>query len=241
MPKELLYSELIRVPETVGTRYYKTQITTDKLYNYVSGICCMLSDGVVDGADIEMEIRDDNRALFSFSPAANWIKTANNSGWDMTQIFRPCKMDSKGKNLYITVKATDCAAFSFVIYLRQTVEPLRCIDYNFQSYDVRTNSNNLFTLPSNYKFVNGVQIALPDSADEKLYQMRIEDSRGNLLDNIILSAIKVRSNLHYDRSFYPVCFPGDARDAKIYITKIDGTAATAFNAKVCFLVTNISK
>lgn len=237
----LIYSRLIEIPETIGTQYYKTQITTDKNFEFLSGILCMLHSGSVEGKDIEIEIRDDYRALFSFSPSANWIKTADNSGWDMTQLFRPCNLPSKGKNIYINVKATDCDAFSFAVYLKQTHCAIRCIDYNFQSYDIVSNSNNVIALPTNYTHIRGVQISLPGSVVAPDYQLRIEDASGNLIDDIMCAAINVHSYTHYDKSFMPVNFPGDARDVKIYLTKIDGTtAADPVKAKICFLVCNVS-
>ena len=238
MKDNLIYSELIQIPATTGTKYYRKQITTDKLYPYMTGIACMLVSGTVDGADVEMEIRDDQKTIFSLSSGSNWIKTANNAGWDMQNIFRPCQEKAAGRNIYINVKATDCSAFNFVVYIRQAVDPIVCIDYDFQSYDINSTANNVISLPANYKYVRGLQIASADGANDKAYQVRIEDARGNLMDDIMLDAVKVRSQLMYDRSFYPVKFSGDSRDVKIYLTRIDGTATTSFDAKICFLVTN---
>lgn len=242
MPKNtLIYNRLISIPETSGTQYYKTQITTDKNFNFLTGILCMLASGSIANKDIEIEIRDDYSALFSFSPAENWIKVArNHSAWDMTKMFRPCNLTSKGKNIYINVKATDCEAFSFVVYLKQTTEAIRCIDYNFQCYDIASNSNNVIALPTNYKYIRGVQVALPDGHDAE-YQLRIEDASGNLLDDIMVDAIKVRSMSLYDNCFFPVNFPGDARDVKIFLTRIDETTTTTISAKLCFLVCNTDK
>lgn len=236
----LIYSRLIEIPETTGTQYYKTQITTDKNYSFLTGILCMLRSGSVEGKDIEIEIRDDYKAIFSFSPAANWLKAANNSGWDMTQIFRPCNIASKGKNIYINVKATDCEAFSFGVYLKQTHNNIKCIDYNFQSYDIESNSNNVIALPTNYKFIRGVQVSVPGNVTDTDYKLRVEDASGNLIDDIMCAAINVHSYTHYDKSFMPVNFPGDARDVKIYLTKMDDTTAATVKAKICFLVCNIS-
>ncbi len=238
MKQNLIYSELIQIPATTGTKYYRRQITTDKLYPYMTGIACMLVSGAVDGADVEIEIRDDQKSIFSMSSGSNWIKTANNAGWDMQNFFRPCMQKAAGRNIYLNVKATDCDAFNFVFYIRQSVESIACIDYDFQSYDIQSNSNNVISLPANYKYVRGMQIASADGANDRAYQVRIEDARGNLMDDIILDAVKVRSQLLYDRSFYPVSFDGDSRDVRIYITRIDGENADTFNAKICFLVTN---
>lgn len=237
----LIQSQVIEVPVTVGTTIYKTQFASDKNFKFVSGIACLLVSGSV-AQDIEIEFKDDNETIFTFSPAQNWVKDSEANNKDLTNIFRPVNIVSKGRNIYCSVKATDTdEVVKFVVYYLQvdSEEGVKVKPYNFETYRINFASlpeyKNI-TLPNRYRNVAGIAAVTSSAAASKIL-VHVENTQKNLVDPIQLSAINVNAQTAYDLSFLPVVFPADGQELKLYFTAADSVTGPV-SAKVYFLLTD---
>lgn len=235
----LIQSQVITVPATTGTQIYKTQFDSDRNFGYVTGIACMAVSGSLS-QNIELEFKDDNGTLFTFSPVANWVKDTTHAHKDLTALFRSCNFTSKGRNIYCNVKATDTdEAVKFVVYYRQENTTKEICEYNFETYEVdfaNFPAAHNITLPTQFKRVVGIAAYTTSSEAEKVF-VRVENTQKNLVDNIQLSALNVTSATLYDQAFFPVDFAADGQEVKIYASAVDTVSGTV-NAKICFLLRN---
>lgn len=235
----LIQSQIITVPVTTGTTIYKTQFASDKNFKYCAGILC----GIVSGAlsqNIEVEFKDDNDNIFSFSPVTNWVKDTESSNKDLTELFRAVSIQTKGRNIYCNVKATDTTEqVKFVVYYLQQNEEPGVKAYNFETYavsfDTLPNYKNI-TLPNRFKNVVGIAAAT-DSTEAAKISVRVENSQKNLIDPLQLSALSVTEHTLYDQAFFPVIFAADGQELKLYLNPLD-TVTGPVSAKIYFLLTD---
>lgn len=237
----LVQNQVITVPATTGTTIYKTQFASDMNYKHIAGIACMLVAGSLD-QDIEIEFKDDNDVIFSYSPAVNWVKDSAAANKDLTEIFRAVSVESKGRNIYCDVKAKDTTEpVVFVVYYLQTniENDIRVKPYNFETYSVALDSlpgyKNI-TLPNRYKKVVGIAAVTDSTEAEKIF-LHVENSQQHLIDPMQLSALNVKPSTLYDVAFMPVEFNADGQELKLYFTAAV-TVSGGVNAKVCFLLTD---
>lgn len=237
--KTLIQSQIISVPVTTGTNIYKTQFDSDKNFKFVAGIACGLVRGDIN-QNIEIEFKDDNDTIFSFSPVQNWVKDTASANKDLTEFFRAVNIVSKGRNIYLNVKATDTTEIvKFVVYYLQQDEEPRVKQYNFETYAVSFDTLPDFrniTLPSRFANVCGIA-AVTDSEEASLITVRVENTQKNLVDPVQLSALAVTKDTLYDQAFSPVNFPADGQELKLYLNAIDEVTAPV-NAKIFFLLTD---
>lgn len=235
----LIQSQIIAVPATTGTTIYKTQFDSDKNFQNITGIYCGLVSGDVD-QDIEVEFRDDSDVIFSFSPAANWIKDTEAANKDLTELFRAVAVISKGRNIYCNVKATNTTEpVKFVVYYRQENAEGAVKAYNFETYKIDfaslPNYKNI-TLPNRFKRVVGIA-ATTDSAEASKVMLRVENTQKNLVDPVQLSAVTVTASTLYDQAFFPVDFAADGQELKVYFDTIE-ELQNDIKVKVYFLLTD---
>lgn len=235
----LIQSQIITVPATTGTTIYKTQFDSDKNFGFVTGIFCGLVSGNVN-QDIEVEFRDDSDVIFSFSPAANWLKDTEAANKDLTELFRAVSIVSKGRNIYCNVKASNTTEpVKFVVYYRQENAEGTVKAYNFETYKIDFESlpeyKNI-TLPNRFKRVVGIA-ATTNSAEASKVMLRVENTQKNLVDPVQLSAVSVTASTLYDLAFFPVDFAADGQELKIYFDNID-ELQDSVNAKIFFLLTD---
>lgn len=235
----LVQSKIVNVPVTAGTSIYKIQFDSDKNFKYITGIACGLVSGD-PSQNIEVEFKNDNETLFTFSPAANWIKDTQSANKDLTEVFRSVNVISKGRNVYCNVKATDTEeAVKFVVYYRQENTEPRVKNYNFETYEIEFSTFPAYkniTLPNKYKKVVGVA-AVTNSSEAAKVLLRVENTQKNLIDPVQLSTLAVTKNTLYDQAFYPVEFAADGQELKIYCDAADSVTNTV-KAKVFFLLTD---
>lgn len=238
--KTLIQSQLATIPATTGTQIYKTQFASDKNFSIIDGIACILVSGSTSGTDVEIEFRDDNGVIFTFSPLENWVKNAAATSKDLTQLFRAVDVTSKGRNIYCNVKAKNTAAeLKFMIYYRQTNEAASVKKYNFASFDFNFGSLPSYqniTLPTQFAKVVGVA-ATTANANAAAVAINVENSQTKLVDDLQLAALQITANTPYDLAFMPIEFPADGQELKIYAKALTSSATSAAG-KLIFLLTD---
>lgn len=250
MAKEVLIQKyLYTVPATTGTQIYTYNFKSDELFNFLAGIACPLATALPTFDDIKIELRDDYRSILSFSPVANWCKATSAQDYDLTQVFRPIKAESKGKNFYLNVKATNTSApFSFVALFKQTnaapeIKIFNCPvdDYDMQSFTIAApalGANYNINLPSDFNNVAGINIVGGDQASFYNLLLDINDSINQLLDPVPLSILKVTETQSTDKGFYPVAFASNNKQVNIRLTPLDSTVTyTPTDITITFLLT----
>ena len=237
--KNLIQHRIISIPATTGTQIYKSQFDSDKNFARITGIAAVAVSGSF-AQNIEIEFRDDNGQIFSFSPAENWVKDGFAVSKDLTQIFRKVNVTSQGRNIYCNVKATNTAsAVKFIVYYLQSNEEAEVKDFDFATFDFSFSSlpgyKNII-LPTKYKKVVGVA-AVTSSNDAAKVLIHVENTQTKQLDDIQLSALKVTGSIPYDIDFIPVDFAADGQELKLYATAAD-TVSAAVSGKIVFLLSD---
>lgn len=250
MAQTLLQKYYFAIPVTAGTQVYSYNFKSDELYNYLSGIACPLASFAPIYVDsIEIELRDDFKSILSFSPYQNWIKETQLPAFDLTEVFTPLNVESKGKNFYLNVKVTNCTtAFAFVALFRQTMEQpqIKIFDnvvtaYDMQAFTIKAadlGANYELTLPSDFSNVAGVNIVGGDSANLYNVALDINDSLRQLLDPVPITILHASSSRKNGCNFYPLSFKSANRQINVRLTPLfSGVSWTPADITVTFILT----
>lgn len=242
MKDTYIQNKIISLPITVGSKLESFLFKADDCYRYLSGIGCFVSNTLPVCDDLEIELRDDFRTILSFSPFENWLKNTQSQGFNLTDCFKPLQIDAKGRNFYFNVKVTNLtAAFDFVVLLKQTINPIQCIRYDQQSFQIETpllGTTYEITLPSDYTRCKGVMLSGGDTTNENYIGFDISDSAGQIVDPLPFSMLRTTTNTQYDNGFYPLDFESKSRQIKVRLTALGTLPATysQSNYTVTFLL-----
>lgn len=250
MDKILIQKYYFNVPATTGTQTYSYNFKSDELYNFLSGIACPLATNLPASVDaIEIELRDDFKSILSFSPVQNWCKETQLPAFDLSQVYTPLNVESKGKNFYLNVKVTNStAAFAFVALFRQAMEASeiqifneKVNAYDMQSFTIKAaqlGTNYEINLPSDYNNVAGVNFIGGDATNFFATAIDINDSLRNLLDPVPVSILHASSSRPNDRNFYPLSFVSKNKQINVRLTPLtSGVVWTPSDFTVTFLLT----
>lgn len=230
MKKTYIQNKIISLPITSGTKVFTNLFKADDCYQYLSGVGAFVANTAPVADEFKIELRDDFRTILSFSPFENFVKNTHSESFNLTDCFKPLCYDAKGRNFYFNVKVTNLtAAFDFVALLKQTTEPVKCIRYDQQAFDVPTpllGQTVEITLPSDYTRCKGVMLTGGDATNENYIGFDISDSGGQIVDPLPVSMLKATSNTSYDNGFYPVEFESKSRQIKVRLTALGTMPAT---------------
>lgn len=250
MAHTLLQKYYFTIPATVGTQIYSYNFKSDELYNFLSGIACPLATALPTTVDsIEVELRDDFKSILSFSPYQNWIKETQLPAFDLTEVFTPLSVESKGKNFYLNVKVTNSStAFSFVALFRQSMEQpeIKIFGEKVESYDMQAftiknadlGANYEITLPSDFYNVAGVNFIGGDSTNFYNVAIDINDSLRELLDPIPITVLHASASRKNGCNFYPLSFQSANKQINIRLSPLySGVSWTPSDITVTFILT----
>lgn len=243
MKQTYIQHKLISIPATSGVpQTFQTTFKADDCYEFLSGVACLLSSANVPTADdIKIELRSDYQSILSFSPYTNWVKNPKSPAFNLQDVFKPLQVDARGRNFYLNVKVQNNTAFDFVALLKQTVNPVRCVRYDAQSFDIATPSLGQgfnITLPSDYNYVKGVMLSGGQVANADYLGFEIYDSAGQIVDPLPMSILTPSVDTPYDSGFYPLDFASKSKQISVRLTAL-GTLSTAYvatNYTVTFLL-----
>ena len=250
MAQQLIQKYYFNVPATTGTQTDSYNFKSDELYNFLTGIACPLATNLPATFDgIEIELRDDFKSILSFSPLQNWTKETQIPAFDLTEIYTPLNVESKGKNFYLNVKVTNSsAAFAFVALFRQTMEAAdikifgnKVEAYDMQSFTIKAadlGANYEVNLPSDYNNVAGVNFIGGDATNFYNVALDINDSLRELLDPVPVTILHASASRPNDRNFYPLSFPSNNKQINVRLTPlIPGVSWTPSDFTVTFILT----
>lgn len=250
MAQTLLQKYYFTIPITTGTHIYSYNFKSDELYNYLSGIACPLATALPSSVDsIEIELRDDFKSILSFSPYQNWLKETQVPAFDLTEVFTPLNVESKGKNFYLNVKVTNnTSAFSFVALFQQTMEQpeIKIFDKKVNAYDMQAFTiknadlgvNYEITLPSDFENVAGVNFIGGDSTNFYNVAVDINDSLKELLDPIPVTVLHASASRKNGCNFFPLSFKSANKNINIRLTPLlSGVSWTTSDITVTFILT----
>lgn len=234
--------KLISIPQTTGPNNYQFLFKADDCYEFLSGVGCFSIAGSVPQADsIEIEFRSDYKSILSYSPYEIWCKNPQSASFNLQDIYKPLNVDARGRNFYLNVKVTNCAAFNFMALIKQTTFPVPCIRYDAQTWTIAAptlGQGVSITLPSDFQRCKGIAITGGQAANANVIGFDIYDSGGQIVDPLPMSVIAPSINTQYDEQFYPVDFDSKSKQIFVRLTQI-GTLAVdyvATNYKVTFLL-----
>lgn len=230
MKDTYIQHQLISIPATTGTNNYSFLFKADDCYKFLSGVGCYMLGNTVPSADaIQIEFRSDYKSILSYSPYENWIKNPQSSAFNMQDIYKPLQIDARGRNFYLNVKVTNCAAFSFMALVKQTTSPVPCRRYDAQSWQIAAPSLGQgisITLPSDFTRCKGIMLSGGQSANANVVGFDIYDSGGQIVDPLPMSVLTADVNKPYDNGFYPVDFDSKSKQIFVRLTQIGTLAET---------------
>lgn len=234
MKNTYIQSRVISIPATTGApRVYQTLFKADDCYPFLSGVACILNSGSVPVADeIKIELRSDYQSILSFSPYENWVKDTTAPTFNLQDVFKPLDVDARGRNFYLNVKVTNCAAFDFVALMKQTTYEIPCKRYDAQSFDIAApalGQGFSITLPSDYNFVKGIMITGGQTVNANQLCFDVYDSAGQIVDPLPISMLTPGTGTPYDNGFYPVSFESKSKQIFVRLTAL-GTLPSAYVA-----------
>lgn len=244
MKETFVQHKLITIPATIGTNTQSFLFKADDCYPFLSGIAAIFNGATTPiAADIQFELRSDYESILSFSPSENWLKNPSSNSFNLQDVFKPLRIEAKGRNFYFDVKVTNCNQFSFVVLLKQTLNPIDCIRYDEQSFAIKAPALGQgfpITLPSDYNRVKGVMLSGGQSENLCFLGFEIYDSLGQIVDPLPMAILTPSVNTPYDNGFYPLDFDSKAKQINVRLTAL-GELATPYIATdyiVTFLLTD---
>lgn len=244
MKETFVQHKLITIPATIGTTTNSFLFKADDCYPYLSGIAAIFNGATTPvAADIQFELRSDYESILSFSPSENWLKNPSSNSFNLQDVFKPLRIEAKGRNFYFDVKVTNCEQFSFVVLLKQTLNPIDCIRYDEQSFSIKApalGQGFSITLPSDYNRVKGVMLSGGQSENLCFLGFEIYDSFGQIVDPLPMAILTPSVNTPYDNGFFPLDFDSKAKQINVRLTAL-GELATPYVATdyiVTFLLTD---
>ncbi len=250
MAQQLIQKYYFNVPATTGTQVYSYNFKSDELYNFLTGIACPLANALPSSFDsIEIELRDDFKSILSFSPFQNWTKETSVPAFDLTDIYTPLNVESKGKNFYLNVKVTNSnTAFAFVALFRQTMEQanIKIFDaevtaYDMQSFTIKAadlGANYEINLPSDFNNVAGINFTGGDATNFYNVALDVNDSLRELLDPLPLTVLQASAAKPNGKNFYPLAFQSNNKQINVRLTPlVSGVTWTTSDITVTFLLT----
>lgn len=250
MAQQLIQKYYFNVPATTGTQIYSYNFKSDELYNFLSGIACPLATNLPATVDnIEIELRDDFKSILSFSPYQNWLKETQLPAFDLTEVYTPLNVESKGKNFYLNVKVTNSsAAFAFVALFRQTMEAadIQIFNNKVEAYDMQAftikaadlGANYEINLPSDFNNVAGVNFIGGDATNFYNVALDINDSLRELLDPVPVTILHASASRKNGCNFYPLAFPSCNKQINVRLTPLtSGVVWTPSDFTVTFILT----
>lgn len=230
MKDTYIQHQLISIPATTGTNNYSFLFKADDCYKFLSGVGCYIVGNTMPTADaIQIEFRSDYKSILSYSPYENWIKNPQSPAFNMQDIYKPLQVDARGRNFYLNVKVTNCAAFSFMALVKQTTSPVPCRRYDAQSWQIAAPSLGQgisITLPSDFTRCKGIMLSGGQSANANVVGFDIYDSGGQIVDPLPMSVLTADVNKPYDNGFYPVDFDSKSKQIFVRLTEIGTLAST---------------
>lgn len=230
MKDTYIQHQLISIPATTGTNNYSFLFKADDCYKFLSGVGCYIVGNTMPTADaIQIEFRSDYKSILSYSPYENWIKNPQSPAFNMQDIYKPLQVDARGRNFYLNVKVTNCAAFSFMALVKQTTSPVPCRRYDAQSWQIAAPSLGQgisITLPSDFTRCKGIMLSGGQSANANVVGFDIYDSGGQIVDPLPMSVLTADVNKPYDNGFYPVDFDSKSKQIFVRLTEIGTLAET---------------
>lgn len=195
----------------------------------------------------QIELRDDFNTIFSFSPFENWVKNTHAGAFNLQDTYKPLRIEARGRNFYLNVKVKNLTAdYTFTALMKQTQQPVECIRYDEQTFEVVTPTLGQaveITLPSDYQRCKGIMLVGADAVNENFIGLDISDAYGQIVDPLPVSILKATSNTQYDNGFYPVDFESKSRQIKVRLTALGTLPAvyTATNYQITFLLIDETK
>lgn len=235
-------SKLISIPATTGSNNYSFLFKADDCYEFLSGVGCYALGNSVPTADaIEIEFRSDYKSILSYSPYENWVKNPMSPSFNLQDIYKPLKVDARGRNFYLNVKVTNCQAFNFMALVKQSIFAVPCKRYDAQSWQIAAptlGQGISITLPSDFQRCNGIMLKGGQAANANVIGFDIYDSGGQIVDPLPMSVLTPSVNTPYDNGFYPVDFDSKSKQIFVRLTQIGTLAATYVptNYTVTFLL-----
>lgn len=230
MKDTYIQHQLISIPATTGTNNYSFLFKADDCYQFLSGVgCYALGNSVPSADDIKIEFRSDYKPVLSYSPYENWIKNPMSSSFNLQDIFKPLQLDARGRNFYLNVKVTNCAAFNFMTLVKQTICPIPCKRYDAQSWTIPAptlGQGVSVTLPSDFNKCKGIMLTGGQAANANVVGFDIYDSAGQIVDPLPMSVLTPSVNTAIDNGFYPVNFDSKSKQIFVRLTELGTLAAT---------------
>ena len=242
MKDTYIQNKVIEIAANSGTTTQSFLFKADDCYPYLSGISVIFGSSSSPSADdIQFELRSDFETILSFSPSANWLKYPLSNSFNLQDVFKPLCIEAKGRNFYFDVKTSNNAAFSFVVLLKQTINPLECVRYDEQTFDCKNaalGQSFAITLPSDYDKVKGVMLSHSLSLAVANYiAFEIYDSLGQIVDPLPVSVLTPTVNTQYDNGFFPVTFDSKSKQIFVRFTALDPAVVySASDFSVTFLL-----
>lgn len=250
MAQQLIQKYYFNVPATTGTQIYSYNFKSDELYKFLTGIACPLATALPTSYDsIEIELRDDFKSILSFSPFQNWTKETQIPAFDLTEVYTPLNVESKGKNFYLNVKVTNSnAAFAFVALFRQTMEAadIKIFGEKVNAYDMQAftikgadiGANYEINLPSDFNNVAGINFDGGDASNFYNVALDVNDSLRELLDPVPVTILQASAAKPNGKNFYPLAFYSNNKQINVRITPLfSGVVWTPSDIIVTFILT----
>lgn len=248
MKDTYIQHKVITIPQTGATpQVFQTLFKADDCYKYLSGIAAFCANSLPTADLFQIELRDDFNTIFSFSPFENWVKNTHAGEFNLQDTYKPLCIEARGRNFYLNVKVKNLTAdYTFTALMKQTQQPVECIRYDEQTFEVVTPTLGQaveITLPSDYQRCKGIMLVGADAVNENFIGLDISDAYGQIVDPLPVSILKATSNTQYDNGFYPVDFESKSRQIKVRLTALGTLPAvyTATNYQITFLLIDETK
>lgn len=248
MKDTFIQHKVITIPQTGATpQVFQTLFKADDCYKYLSGIAAFCANSLPTADLFQIELRDDFNTIFSFSPFENWVKNTHAGAFNLQDTYKPLCIEARGRNFYLNVKVKNLTAdYTFTALMKQTQQPVECIRYDEQTFEVVTPTLGQaveITLPSDYQRCKGIMLVGADAVNENFIGLDISDAYGQIVDPLPVSILKATSNTQYDNGFYPVDFESKSRQIKVRLTALGTLPAvyTATNYQITFLLIDETK
>lgn len=248
MKDTYIQHKVITIPQTGATpQVFQTLFKADDCYKYLSGIAAFCANSLPTADLFQIELRDDFSTIFSFSPFENWVKNTHAGAFNLQDTYKPLCIEARGRNFYLNVKVKNLTAdYTFTALMKQTQQPVECIRYDEQTFEVVTPTLGQaveITLPSDYQRCKGIMLVGADAVNENFIGLDISDAYGQIVDPLPVSILKATSNTQYDNGFYPVDFESKSRQIKVRLTALGTLPAvyTATNYQITFLLIDETK
>lgn len=248
MKDTFIQHKVITIPQTGATpQVFQTLFKADDCYKYLSGIAAFCANSLPTADLFQIELRDDFNTIFSFSPFENWVKNTHAGAFNLQDTYKPLCIEARGRNFYLNVKVKNLTAdYTFTALMKQTQQPVECIRYDEQTFEVVTPTLGQaveITLPSDYQRCKGIMLVGADAVNENFIGLDISDAYGQIVDPLPVSILKATSNTQYNDGFYPVDFESKSRQIKVRLTALGTLPAvyTATNYQITFLLIDETK